>query len=118
MRAAAEFLAELVGDAADVSSLGAGEYEMTERLLVLAELKLVNVDEAWFAFDFDAFAREFVKRHAAFFDSGNHRRSLHLIADELSRGFVQLVHSQGRHGQRSHQLAIRIVAVGCLAKFY
>ena len=48
MRAAAEFLAEVVRDAADVSALGAGDFERAKRRFVTGEPEIVNVDEARF----------------------------------------------------------------------
>src|SRR3984957_14522397 len=77
VRAAAEFLAEFVREAADISALGAGDAKTTEGFLVIRELEIVDVNQARLAFDFDAFARKFVKRHTVLLDGRNHRRRLH-----------------------------------------
>src|ERR1019366_6662400 len=53
MRAAAEFLAEIVRDAANISALGAGDFDLAERQLIICESKIINVDEARLADDFD-----------------------------------------------------------------
>ena len=90
MRAAAEFLAEFVRDAADVSALGAGDSKLAERRLVIRETEIVDVNQPRLAFDLDAFARQFVERHAVFLDGRNHRRRLHQVADERRGGLVQL----------------------------
>ena len=66
----------------------ARELELAERFLIIAETKVVNVDQAGLALDFDAFAGHFVERDATDLHGGDHRRGLHQIANELSGGFV------------------------------
>ncbi len=68
MRAAAEFLPELVRDAANVSALGAGNPELAERRFIIRETEIINVNQPRFALHFDAFARQLVERHAVLFD--------------------------------------------------
>jgi len=60
MGATADFLAEFVGDTANVGAFSAGQNEVANWLLIGVELKIVDVDQARFAFHFNAFAREFV----------------------------------------------------------
>ena len=48
-----------------------------------------------------AFAREFVKRHAALLDGGNHRRCLHDVAEKSFRGGIELLDRvDGKRGAR------------------
>src|ERR1051325_2655170 len=99
MGAAADFLAEFVGGGADISPLGAGQPEMADRLVVGAEAKIVDMNQARLACDLDAFASQLVEGHAAYFGGGNHRGRLHLIANELGGGGVEFFERERRHGQ-------------------
>src|SRR5665213_3090809 len=118
MRPAAEFLAEIVRDAADVSSLCAGDAKLPERLGIIRETKIVDVDQARLALHLDAFAREFVKRHAVHFDGRNHWRHLHLVADELGGFFIQHFERHRRNSFCFENFAVRVIAVRRLAEFY
>src|ERR1039458_4532988 len=66
VRPAAELLSQLVRDAADVGPLRAGEAEMAQRLLIVAELEVVHMHQARLPRHLDALARQFVKRHAVY----------------------------------------------------
>ena len=68
MRAAAKFLAKVVGEAADIGTLGAGHAAFCEGFGIFRDPEIVNMDQARFARYFHAFAREFIERHAVFFD--------------------------------------------------
>src|SRR5688572_13315223 len=111
MRATAEFLTEIVSNAADVCAFGTSHAKVSERLRVTAEYEIVNMDQAWLTFDFEAFTREFVERHAFHLHRRYHRRRLQLVANELCCGAVQLLKSEWRHGIGGDDLAIRIVAI-------
>ena len=67
VRAATEFLTEFMRNAADISAFGAANSKLAQRRLVAGKSEVVNVDESRFSFDFDAFARQFVQRHAFLF---------------------------------------------------
>ena len=81
-------------DAADISAFGAGNTKPAEWFVIISKTEVVNVYQARFPFDFNAFARQFVQRHALLLYGRNHRRHLHLVAHERRGGFVQLVERQ------------------------
>ena len=105
-------------DTADVRAFGAGEFEFAERLGVIRETEVVDVNESRLAFYLNAFAREFVKRDTVFFDGGNHRGNLHLIADKCGSVLVQLIKSHRRHRQRAGEFAVGIVALSGFAELH
>lgn len=118
MRPAAEFLADVVSDASDVSSLRAADAKLPNWFFVIRKTKTVDANEARFAFNFNSFARHFVERNSANFDRGNHGRHLHLIALKSRGGFVQSVQRHRWDGQGSDEFAISVVARGGFAKFH
>src|SRR2546429_683419 len=110
IRAAPELLSKIVSDAANVSALGACEAKCSKRRLGIAEPKIVDMNQSRLAFHFDPFASKFVKRHAILLDGGNHRRRLHLVANECGGSFVQLFESE--IGQRTclDRFTVRIMS--------
>ena len=61
MRAAADFLAEIVDQASDVGPFCAGDLEIAEGRFEFPELETVDVDQARFSFDLDPLAGELVE---------------------------------------------------------
>jgi len=109
---AAEDLAKLMNETADVGALGAGDLERGDGWFAVMEFELVDVDEAGFAFYFDAFAGEFVEGHAVLFDGGDHGRDLHLVAAEGGGGRIDLVEGDGGDGERGDEFSVGVVAIG------
>ena len=102
----------------DIRAFGGGDAELGKRFIIGAEAKVVDVNEPRLAFDLYSLAREFIERNAIFLDRRNHRRRLHLIADERLRGGVQFVQGQRRHRKRGDQFAIGIITVGGFAELH
>ena len=80
MRATTKRLAKVMRECSDVGAFCAGDLEPGKRRLVLGDLKIIDVNEAFSAFDFDAFAGEFVKWGAVNLYGADHRRQLQLVA--------------------------------------
>src|SRR5437773_7760886 len=68
MRAAAELLADVVAERADVRTFRARDAEVNAGPFEFQQPEVVDVDESRLAFDGPAFARQLVERRALVFD--------------------------------------------------
>ncbi|MFM1944170.1 MAG: hypothetical protein RI897_3152 [Verrucomicrobiota bacterium] len=117
MGAAAEFLSEVMDEGSDVGAFGAGDAEGGEGFFVGIDLERVDMDEAFLAFYFDAFAGEFIEGHAILFYGGDHGGELHLVADEGLGGVGDFLEGHEGDGEGGEEFAVGVVAAGCFAEF-
>ena len=92
---AAEGFAEIVTVGADIESFAADDAEFDVRQVDAFDLVVEDGDEAFFAFDFDALARQFVEGDAVLFDGADHGGELIEVAAELAEGGLDLLRGEG-----------------------
>lgn len=104
-------------EGSDVGAFGAGDAERGERFFVAIDLEGVDMDEAFLAFDFDAFPGELVEGHSILFHRGDHGGELHLVPDEGLGGGGDILESHEWHGEGGKEFPVRIVTAGGFTEF-
>ena len=111
VRAAAEFLPDLVRVGADVEAFAAYDAEIDLRELDAGDFTIVNAHEARFALHDLALAGEFVEGDAIDLHGADHRRDLVKIAAELVEGGLDVRAGEVRHGLLLEDFALGILRV-------
>ena len=97
---------------ADIKSLAARDTEIDVRRRDTLNRVAVNVNQAWFALHYFAFARQFVERDTALLDRGNHRRHLVKIAAKFFERRAYALLRERRHGLLLHDFSGAILRIG------
>ena len=109
---AAEFLAQVVGQRADVGAGRALYLHREEGVIPLQKLQAVNLHPARLAGDFLALPGQLVEALSPYLDGRIHRRHLLDDAPELLQGFFDFFTGYFHLRHRAHNPALGIVGVG------
>ena len=96
MGATAEILADVVGVGAHVKTLRAVHGELDLRKRDAIDGVVGDIDGTSFAFHLNAFAGQFVERHAVFLNGRYHWRDLFEVAGVFIEGGIDLFGAEGR----------------------
>ena len=86
--------------------------EIAERQFAAGHIEAENGDRFAFALHFDPLAGEFVELLAVFFDRRNHRRGLHLFADEAGEGGAKLLPGHAGPVVFGGHCAVEVAGIG------
>ena len=116
VRAATEFLANVMHIRANIKTFAAKDAEIDLRRRDSIQTVTIDMNEARLALDHFSLARQFVERHAAMLFCRDHWRHLIEIAAKFFKGVANLNLIERRHVALIHDFALSILRAGCHAE--